>query len=197
MDFSSHQAPQLQERLSLPAVATAALLHVALLWFILQTTPEVQITRQVVYQLLTPITRVAEPTPIAPPPPPVKAPKPRPTPTAPPVPLAVPATAPVPVPAEAPTAAPTTLAMPDGGTAPIGNSTGTQRPEYPYLMNRQPRQKSYAELAREQLNPGGPRNKFAAAIDGAEKPDCLAGNPTGDLLAAPLIVYKAATGKCK
>ncbi len=68
---------------------------------------------------------------------------------------------------------------------------------YPYLMNLQPRQKSFAELANEQLNPGGRRDKFADAIDAAEKPDCLAGNQAGGLLAAPLIAFKAATGKCK
>lgn len=64
-------------------------------------------------------------------------------------------------------------------------------------MNRQGRQKSFAELANEQLNPGGRRDKFADAVDGAEKPDCLAANQAGGLLAAPLIAYKAATGKCK
>lgn len=70
-------------------------------------------------------------------------------------------------------------------------------PSYPYLMNRQGRQKSFAELANEQLNPGGRRDKFADAVDSAEKPDCLAPNQNGGLLAAPLIAYKAATGKCK
>ncbi len=70
-------------------------------------------------------------------------------------------------------------------------------PNYPYYMNRQPRHKSFAELANEQLNPGGKRDKFADSVDAAEKPDCLAANQAGGLLAAPLIAYKAATGKCK
>ena len=341
MDFASPQAPLPQERLSLPAVAAATLLHVALLWFILQTTPVVQVTRQVVYQLLTPITRVADPAPITPPRTPIQAPKPQPMPVTPPrtvtpkaivetpapaqpiseppaleptvverppakelvrtirekplevapeklppkvqldalpallppvevirpeplppialppvplppapkpepkplpepvaapapapapvappvpAPVAMPApaapaaVAPVPTPAPAPTAAaarpaaitpaapaavlpgtavPAPPGVPATSATPIGNTTGAQRPEYPYLMNRQPRQKSYAELAREQLNPGGPRDKFADSVDGAEKPDCMAGNQAGGLLAAPLIAYKAATGKCK
>ena len=75
--FRQPQAPLPQERLSLPAVAAATLLHVALLWFILQTTPVVQVTRQVVYQLLTPITRVADPTPSHRRAPPIQAPKPQ------------------------------------------------------------------------------------------------------------------------
>jgi hypothetical protein len=68
---------------------------------------------------------------------------------------------------------------------------------YPNYMEKRPRQKSFAEMANEQLNPGGRRDKFVDSVDAAEKPDCLAANQAGGLLAAPLIAYKAATGKCK
>ena len=64
-------------------------------------------------------------------------------------------------------------------------------------MNRTAPAKSYAELAREQPNPGGRVTSSPTPVDGAEKPDCMAGNQAGGLLAAPLIAYKAATGKCK
>jgi hypothetical protein len=74
-------------------------------------------------------------------------------------------------------------------------------------MNRQPRQKSFAELANEQLNPGGRKDKFAAAMEGAQTPDCLGTNQTGHvsqgqvnfngLLAGPAIAAQALQGKCK
>ncbi|MBK6595364.1 MAG: hypothetical protein IPG23_23075 [Burkholderiales bacterium] len=80
-------------------------------------------------------------------------------------------------------------------------------PNYPYLMNRQPRQKSFAELANEQLNPGGRKDKFVAAMEGAQMPDCLGTNQTGQvaqgqvnfngLFAAPAIAAQALQGKCK
>jgi hypothetical protein len=74
-------------------------------------------------------------------------------------------------------------------------------------MNRQPRQKSFAELANEQLNPGGHKNKFEAAMEGAAKPDCLGTNQTGSvnmggvnlngLMAGPALAAQALQGKCK
>lgn len=64
-------------------------------------------------------------------------------------------------------------------------------------MERQPRQKSFSELANEQLNPGGARNRLAQGMEGAEKPDCLAPNQSGGLLAAPLIALNTLQGKCK
>ena len=70
-----------------------------------------------------------------------------------------------------------------------------------------PRQKSFAELANEQLNPGGRKDKFVGAMEGAGKPDCLGTNQTGSanvgpigftgLLAGPALAAQALQGKCK
>ncbi len=74
-------------------------------------------------------------------------------------------------------------------------------------MKMQPRQKSFAELANEQLNPGGRKNKFVAAMEGAATPDCLGKEQTGTvsqgqvnfngLLAGPALAAQALQGKCK
>lgn len=63
------------------------------------------------------------------------------------------------------------------------------------------------ELANEQLNPGGRKDKFVAAMEGAQTPDCLGTNQTGQvnqgqvsfngLFAAPAIAAQALQGKCK
>ncbi len=70
-----------------------------------------------------------------------------------------------------------------------------------------PRQKSFAELANEQLNPGGHKDKFVGAMEAAGKPDCLGNNQTGStssgqvnmngLFAAPALAAQALQGKCK
>ena len=74
-------------------------------------------------------------------------------------------------------------------------------------MKMQPRQRSFSDLANEQLNPGGRKNKFVAAMEGAEIPDCLGKNQTGHagmggigfegLMAAPALAAQALQGKCK
>lgn len=74
-------------------------------------------------------------------------------------------------------------------------------------MKMQPRQKSFAELANEQLNPNGRKNKFVADIESAERPDCLGKNQTGrvsvgqsnfdGLIAGAAIAAQALQGKCK
>lgn len=74
-------------------------------------------------------------------------------------------------------------------------------------MKMKPRQKSFAELANEQLNPGGRKNKFAGAIEEAQIPDCLGKEQTGSvsqgqanaggLFAGLAIAVQAAQGKCK
>jgi len=87
--------------------------------------------------------------------------------------------------------------VPAAAPPPAGGAAGGSGLIYPNYMKMQPRQKSFSELANEQLNPGGRRDKFADSIDAAERPDCLAANQAGGLLAAPLIAFKAATGKCK
>ena len=78
---------------------------------------------------------------------------------------------------------------------------------YPDYMKIRPRQKSFSDLANEQLNPGGHKNKFVAAMEDAEMPDCLGKNQTGSvsqgqvnfngLFAGPAIAAKALQGKCK
>lgn len=139
----------------------------------------------------------------APAPSPVPAPTPAPTPTPSPAPAVAPARALAITPVEKPgaasgpaAAAPGGIPPPAGGPAAAGGPSGSGI-IYPDYMKMRPRQKSFAELANEQLNPGGRRDKFVDAVDGAEKPDCLAVNQPGGLLAAPMIAYKAATGKCK
>ena len=49
-----------QERVSLPVLVTVGVIHIALLWMMLQAVPSLQVTRNVVYQLLSPITRLKE-----------------------------------------------------------------------------------------------------------------------------------------
>ncbi|MEO7106756.1 MAG: hypothetical protein ABIZ09_10305, partial [Rhodoferax sp.] len=65
----------------------------------------------------------------------------------------------------------------------------------------------FSDLANEQLNPGGHKNKFVSGIEEAERPDCLGKNQTGNshigpiglsgLFAAPGIAVQALQGKCK
>jgi hypothetical protein len=63
-----------------------------------------------------------------------------------------------------------------------------------HYRDTRPRQKSYAEMANEQLNPGEHRNRLAESIKEAVVPDCMSG---GGLLGLPVIIYKAVNGKCK
>ena len=97
-----------------------------------------------------------------------------------------------------------------GPTAPAGGAPSGSglNLNYPYLMKPPPpRQKSYAELANEQLNPGGHKDKFVSGMEAAGKPDCLGTNQTGNsnigpvalsgLFAAPGIAVQALQGKCK
>ena len=93
-----------------------------------------------------------------------------------------------------------------GGPAAAGGPSGSGT-IYPDYMKMQPRQRSFSDLANEQLNPGGHKNKFVAAIEEAERPDCLGKNQTGNsnigpvnlggLFAAPGIAVQALQGKCK
>jgi hypothetical protein len=97
--------------------------------------------------------------------------------------------------------------MPAAAPPPAGGATGGSGLIYPNYMKMQPRQKSFSELANEQLNPGGRKDKFVAAMEGAQTPDCLGTNQTGQvsqgqvnfngLFAAPAIAAQALQGKCK
>jgi hypothetical protein len=348
-----------QERVSLPVVLVVGLIHIALLWMMLQAAaPTLQVTRNVVYQLLNPITPLKErpptvavqaprevrevktpvsttnaiqvdrvvkrpvetppkktaeivpmakpvqvalesvpvPPPTVVPPPPAPAPEPLPVPVPVPVPVAEPAPAPAPVPVptpapvETPTPAPTPTPIPAPAPAPTPPApvpapappapapapspapaptpvpspapspalapapspapaptaaparalaiTPVEKPAaasgpaaaapgggpaggalaaaggpsgsgiiYPDYMKMQPRQKSFAELANEQLNPGGRKNKFVAAVEGAQVQDCLGKEQTGrvsigsanfdGLMAGPALAAQALQGKCK
>jgi len=55
-----------QERVSLPALVAVGVIHIGLLWIMLQATPSLQASRNVVYQILSPITRLRELVPSAP-----------------------------------------------------------------------------------------------------------------------------------
>ena len=68
---------------------------------------------------------------------------------------------------------------------------------YPYMLGNQPRQRSLAEMANEQLNPGGKRDKFATGVEESIKPVCLASNEAGGLLSPIAIAAMIAQGKCK
>ena len=49
-----------QEHVSLPALVAVGAIHIGLLWIMLQAAPSLQTSRNVVYQILSPITRLRE-----------------------------------------------------------------------------------------------------------------------------------------
>lgn len=62
------------------------------------------------------------------------------------------------------------------------------------------RQLSVSEMANAQLRRGEPKDPVAEAVNSAENPDCVKPDKDGSgggLLAAPMMAYKALTGKCK
>jgi len=62
------------------------------------------------------------------------------------------------------------------------------------------RQQSLSEMANAQLRRGEPKDPLADAVNSAENPDCVKPDKDGSgggLLAAPIMTYKALTGKCK
>jgi hypothetical protein len=66
------------------------------------------------------------------------------------------------------------------------------------MMAPQPRQRSLAEMANEQLNGGrAPRDKLADGMADAVLPDCIAPNAGPGLFGLITIPLAAATGKCK
>lgn len=93
-------------------------------------------------------------------------------------------------PAPARAAAAATALPAGGGSAPASNL-------YPYVMRNSPRQRSLAELANEQLNGNGSRNRLGEAVAGAGKPDCIGPNSGGGLLAIVTLPIAAAMDKCK
>ncbi len=59
------------------------------------------------------------------------------------------------------------------------------------------KQKSAGEMATEQLNPNGKRDRWAEGIQRAAVPNCVEEKIGGGLLGIPVLIYKAASGKCK
>jgi hypothetical protein len=67
------------------------------------------------------------------------------------------------------------------------------------MLRGPPRQRSAAELANEQLNGTGTRNRLGEAVDAATKPECF-GKDAGAALGilAPIVgVVQAVRDKCK
>ena len=67
------------------------------------------------------------------------------------------------------------------------------------MLRNPPRQRSAAELANEQLNGTGSRNRLGEAVDAATKPDCFSKEAGAELgILAPILgVVQAARDKCK
>lgn len=79
------------------------------------------------------------------------------------------------------------------GTA-VPGGTGTN---YAIPDGGRKRQKSVAEMANEQLNPGGRKDRFAAAVDASERPDCANSGQAAGLLAPAIVAYNVVRDKCK
>lgn len=203
-----------RRRRLLAAVGLASLAHLALLWWLAQTTvaraPSVA-TRAAaaVWVTVQQAVRVGPRAPASPaetpparprvamqgaadaPPPRVLSPLP-PTTTAPVTSTAsqaaMPTEAGVRAAAPADGAAPGLAAQPPGTAAPLVLEL---RPE-----RRQPRVQSYAEQANAQLNRGARRDALAEGIQDAAVPDCTEEGQRLGLLALPVLVLRAASGRC-
>jgi hypothetical protein len=68
---------------------------------------------------------------------------------------------------------------------------------YNYKAERRGRQRSASEMANEQLNGSGHRDKLAESVKAAEKPDCISSGQALGLLAPIAIAYNVANDKCK
>ena len=165
-------------------------------------------------KLAEPVAQLPTPVPVIPdpvvPPAPAAAPVPTPVPVATPTPVPTPGPAPVPgaapraaaiTPVEQRPAAAGTGAAGGGGSAaqpPAANPGGSAgfnynlRPTVPGA-----RQKTAAELAREQQGGNGSKNKLAGDMDAAAKPDCADSGGRASLLSAVVIAANVITDKCK
>ena len=65
------------------------------------------------------------------------------------------------------------------------------------MMRTPARQRSFADMANEQLNGNQRRDKLAEAINAAGKPDCLSSNKDASLLSALTLPFASATDKCR
>lgn len=93
-----------------------------------------------------------------------------------------------------------TPARPPGALPPAPLVLPYNGPLHPGPYRVQPRQRSLAEMANEQLRRGKPRDPLAENIEASGIDDCLHapnGTPTvGGLLAAPGLAARALSGKC-
>jgi len=174
-----------------------------------------------------PVLATPEPLPVPKPPPlPVPEPIPPPvqTPPAPPVPEPVvpPVPAPAPQPAAAPEPAPvpaparaTAITPVETRVTPVGAATGSTSSSVPQSTqgvvpagsglnlnytqkpDNRSRQRSAAEMANEQLNGTGRRDKLAQGMSASEKPDCINSGQALGLLAPIAIAYNVVKDKCK
>ncbi|MBC7919091.1 MAG: hypothetical protein H7Y28_14905 [Rhodoferax sp.] len=140
----------------------------------------------------------------APAPPPVAVPAPAPTPALPPAAVAAPARATAITPVETRAAPASTaggagsaspsLALPLPGAAPGGSGLNLN---YNYKPSSSGRQKTAAEMANEQLNGTGRKDKLADSVNAAEKPDCINSGQALGLLAPVLVIANVVRDKCK
>lgn len=68
---------------------------------------------------------------------------------------------------------------------------------YNYKTGGGGRQKTAAEMANDQLNGNGRRDKLAEGMNAAEKPDCINSGQALGLLAPIAIAYNVVKDKCK
>lgn len=65
------------------------------------------------------------------------------------------------------------------------------------MMLNRPRERSIADMANEQLNGTGHRDRLAEGLDAASRKDCIRSNPNGSLLNLFTVPYDYAKGKCR
>ena len=80
--------------------------------------------------------------------------------------------------------------------APISGGSGLNL-NYNYKADSRGRQKTVSEMANEQLNGSGRRDRLAEGVSAAEKPDCINSGQALGLLAPIAIAYNVLKDKCK
>jgi len=86
------------------------------------------------------------------------------------------------------------VAQPAAGAVPGGSGLNLN---YNYRPSNTGRQKTAAEMANEQLNGTGRRDKLAESVNAAEKPDCINSGQAAGLLAPVLVIANVVRDKCK
>lgn len=86
------------------------------------------------------------------------------------------------------------MAQPAPGVVPGGSGLNLN---FNYKADNRGRQKTAAEMANEQLNGTGRRDKLADSVNAAEKPDCINSGQALGLLAPVLVIANVVRDKCK